>query len=148
MARTVGIHASCVLVGESGVLIRGAAGVGKSTLAVALIEAAASRGVFARLVGDDRMMLSPSGGRLIARPHPAIAGLVERRGLGLTPLPAAAGAVIRLVVDLTPEASPRLPEPEAMVVSVSGLSLPRLTLGPGAERPSHVLAALKLFDLP
>ena len=148
MARALGIHASSVLVGEAGLLIRGEPGSGKSSLAVALIETATQRGLFARLVGDDRMMVSASAGRVVARPHPAIAGLVERRGLGLTPLPAAAGAVIRLVVDLAPEAPARLPEPEALVTTLCGVALPRLELGPGAERPSHVLAALKLFDLP
>lgn len=148
MARSLGLHASCVALGESGVLLRGEPGVGKSSLALALIEAARAQNLFARLVGDDRLMVTPAGGRLVARPHPAIAGMVERRGIGLTPAPFLPGVVVRLVVDMGPEAPPRLPEPEAMVTQIAGLSLPRLSLGPGPERAGHVLAALRLFECP
>lgn len=135
------------MIGESGVLIRGAPGTGKSSLALALIEASARQGRFARLIGDDRLMLGVAGNRLVARPHPAIAGMIERRGLGLTPAEALAGGVIRLLVDLTHDETARLPEPEAMVATLNGITLPRLNLGPGPDRASHVLAALTLFDL-
>jgi len=63
------VHASAVLTGARAVLIRGAAGTGKSRLAFALI-AAAQIGLlrFARLVGDDRVHLEPCHGRLLVRP--------------------------------------------------------------------------------
>ena len=54
------VHATAVLVGADGVLIRGESGAGKSALALALIE----RG--ARLIADDRLMLSACHGRLVA----------------------------------------------------------------------------------
>ena len=91
------IHATAVAIGEAGVLIRGAAGAGKSVLALALIAAAQQSGRFARLVADDRTGLSASAGRLVARPVPPLEGIVERRGLGLTPEPHLEAAVIRLM---------------------------------------------------
>ena len=78
------VHASAVLVGARAVLIRGPSGAGKSRLALDLIAAAAAgRLRFARLVGDDRVHLEKSGGRLLVRPAAALAGLIELRGTGI-----------------------------------------------------------------
>ena len=38
---------------------------------------------FTRLVGDDRVELASAGGRLLVRPAPALAGLIEVRGAGI-----------------------------------------------------------------
>jgi serine kinase of HPr protein (carbohydrate metabolism regulator) len=51
--RGIRVHASCVLVGEGAVLVRGPAGSGKTALCLALIEQAQRIGVFSRLVADD-----------------------------------------------------------------------------------------------
>ena len=48
------LHATALVVGESGVLLRGPSGAGKSSLALALIWAARERAVFAALIADDR----------------------------------------------------------------------------------------------
>ena len=55
------LHATAVAVAGSGVLIRGAAGSGKSSLALALIED--PRGD-SKLVADDRVVLAAQGGAL------------------------------------------------------------------------------------
>ena len=125
-------HATVVLVGEAGVLIRGASGSGKSALALALMAEAERHGLFTRLVGDDRVQLSALSGRLMAIGHPAVAGLIEERGTGLLPVPHEAAAVIRFVVDLPgksgdPTAS-RLPPAEARRAVVSGVDLPRIEI--------------------
>ena len=96
------IHASAVAIGEAGVLIRGASGSGKSRLALALIAGARAAGVFARLIGDDRIRLERGNGRLIARGHPLILGQIEQRGAGILRTPFIAAAVVRLVVDIVP----------------------------------------------
>jgi hypothetical protein len=139
------IHASTIAIGEAGVLIRGKSGAGKSVLALALIALAKQEGLFARLVADDRTALSARGGRLLARPVAPLEGLVERRGFGLTPEPHIAAVVVRLIVDLSGEEPPRMPEAEDLVAQLAGIDLPRLpAMGrPGDER--LVLAALKLF---
>ncbi len=74
------VHGTALAIGEVGLLIEGDSGSGKSSLAAALLRDAARRGCFGRLVGDDRVAIIPAAGRLIARPHPAIAGLLEVRG--------------------------------------------------------------------
>ncbi len=77
------LHASAVVIAEAGVLICGPSGAGKSSLAFALITAAEDAGLFARLVGDDRIGIESRGGRLIAHGHPMILGKIERRGQGI-----------------------------------------------------------------
>lgn len=141
----VRIHASTVAIGEAGVLIRGESGSGKSALALALIAATQQAGRFARLVADDRTEISPRGGRLLARPVAPLEGLIERRGLGLTPEPHLAGTIVRLIVDIRATEPARMPEPEDLVEQVAGIDLPRLTImgRPGEER--LVLTALRLF---
>ena len=98
-SRPVSLHGAAVAVGEAGVLIRGVSGAGKSSLALALVEAAVARGMFARLVADDRVLLEVLNGRLLARPHPAIAGRVERRGQGIGLVDHEAAVVLRCVLD-------------------------------------------------
>ncbi|POR50440.1 HPr kinase/phosphorylase [Bosea psychrotolerans] len=144
-AQSSRIHASTVAIGEAGILIRGPSGSGKSTLALALIAAATQAGSFARLVADDRTEIASQAGRLLARPVAPLEGLVERRGLGLTPEPHLPAVQVRLIVDLLAEEPARMPEPEDLVDRLAGIDLPRLRLAgrPGDER--LVLAALKLF---
>src|SRR5580692_5015221 len=111
-AKSATVHASAVLAGRRAVLIRGPAGAGKSRLALTLIQAADSGLIgFARLVGDDRIELAVSHGRLLARPAQALAGLIEVRGLGIRRLAYEPVAVIGLVVDLAVPKAERLPEP-------------------------------------
>ncbi len=144
-ARPRFIHASVVLIGAGGVLIRGASGTGKTGLGLALVSAALAQGKHAAWVADDRTGLRVCGGRLIASPHPAISGLAERRGLGLTPVVAEPQSVIRLVVDCLGEPPDRMPEPEALITSISGVTLPRIAVAGGSGDAGLVLAALELF---
>ena len=75
---------------------------------------------------------------------PPIAGLIERRGLGLTPEPHLAAAVLRLVIDCGTEPE-RMPEPEALVGTIAGVTLPRLSLLPRPGDERLILTALALF---
>ena len=139
------LHATTVAIGEAGVLIRGPSGAGKSVLALALIDHAQKAGLFARLVADDRTALAVFGGRLLARPVPPLEGLIERRGLGLTPEPYLASVIVRLVVDIGGSEPVRMPEPEDLVERLVGIDLPRLIVMGRAGDERLVLAALKLF---
>jgi HPr kinase/phosphorylase len=142
-AKSATVHASAVLAGRRAVLIRGPAGAGKSRLALALIQAADGGLIsFARLVGDDRIELAVSHGRLLARPAQALAGLIEVRGLGIRRLDHEPVAVVGLVVDLAIAAAERLPETAGGEIEVSGIKLPRLTIGPGSDPLPAVLARL------
>jgi HPr kinase/phosphorylase len=103
------IHATCLVIGEHGVLLRGPSGAGKSRLALHFIETAAAKGRFVRLVGDDRIRLVPERGRLIAYVPDAIAGLIERRSsgsreLGIEKIDYLPSAPVALVVDIFSDA--------------------------------------------
>ncbi|MEA2839909.1 MAG: hypothetical protein QOF41_1239 [Methylobacteriaceae bacterium] len=135
------IHATALAIGEAGLLIRGRSGSGKSRLTLELLEEAGRRGLFARLVGDDRVAIARRGGRLIARGHPRIAGQIESRGDGILELAHEEAVVIRLVVDLGGEstAAPiRLPADSR--ISLCDIDLPQLSLtAPRPEQAGIVL---------
>jgi len=139
MADPSTIHASAVLVGPKAVLIRGAAGAGKSQLVWDLLHSALP---LTRLVADDRAHIEACAGRLLVRPAPALAGLLEIRGLGIRSLPYETVAAVGLVVDLAAADADRLPVPEAETTTVEGISLPRLKVAPGAAALPPVLAFL------
>jgi HPr kinase/phosphorylase len=146
---SVTIHASAVIVGESGIIIRGISGAGKSSLALGLITAAERAGRFARLVGDDRIELRHSGGRLIARGHPLVGGMVERRGQGILHMPYETAAVARLVVDiLAPTETTRFPEQTKDSVTLCGVSLPLVSLLKDAAAYDSALLVLASLQRP
>jgi HPr kinase/phosphorylase len=135
------VHASAVLIGARAVLIRGPSGAGKSWLALDLITAAGAAQLrFARLVGDDRVHLESSGGRLLVRPAATLAGLIEVRGAGIIRLDHEPCAVVGLVVDLAAADAERLPEKKQ--IEVEGIKLPRFALAAGLEALPGVLALL------
>ncbi|MDE1972330.1 MAG: HPr kinase/phosphatase C-terminal domain-containing protein [Hyphomicrobiales bacterium] len=136
-------HASAVLVGARAVLIRGPSGSGKSRLALELIEAGhAGRLRFARLVADDRVRLEAVGGRLLASPAEALAGLIEVRGAGLLRMPYETSAVVGVVVDLAAADASRLPNRDRRKTEVEGISLPRLAVAADAAALPALLAIL------
>lgn len=122
------VHASCVVVGEAGVLLRGPSGSGKSRLAYDLLWEGARAGLYAALVGDDRVALQAHHGRVVARAVPEIAGLLEVRGLGLVSTAPAPACVVRLVVDCLAEPGARMPEAGDTVAVISGTTLPRMAM--------------------
>jgi len=123
------VHASAVAVGAHGVLIRGASGSGKSSLVLGLIDRDPAT---TRLVADDRVMLAPDRGRLVAAAPPALAGRLEVRGQGIVAIAHVSPFPVALVVDLLPPAEcPRMPEPAEMEAVVMGIVMPRLMLPVG-----------------
>ena len=141
---TTTIHASAVLLGRKAALIRGPAGSGKSQLVWELLQAAAQGALsFARLVGDDRVHLQAHSDRLLVRSAPALAGMLEIRGLGIRRLTYEPLAVVGLVVDLAAEDAVRHPSSEARQVAIDGVCLPRLAVAARTPAQSMVLAVLK-----
>ena len=128
------LHASALVVGESGLLVRGPSGAGKSSLALALIARARETAIFAALVGDDRVFVRACGGRLLARGVSGFEGLIERRFEGVVAVAHEPCAVARLVVDLTGrgQSAPRMPEDSDKIVELLGVRLPRVRARPGA----------------
>jgi serine kinase of HPr protein (carbohydrate metabolism regulator) len=136
------IHASAVLVGAHAVLIRGPSGSGKSQLAWQLINARLTQLPFACLVGDDRVFVEAHHGRLIVRPAPALAGLLEIRGAGIRRLPYEPFAIIGLVVDLGAADADRLPAQQALWTEILGITLPRFPAAASHPALPAVLAML------
>lgn len=100
------VHASCVEIAGTGVLLRGPSGSGKSDLALRLIDGGA------RLVADDRVDLTIEDAGLVASAPQALSGMIEVRGVGLAQLPSVARARIGMVIDLVDDDTvERLPEP-------------------------------------
>lgn len=143
-APPVAVHGTAVVIGEAGVLIRGPSGAGKSALALALVEEGRRSGVFARLVGDDRVLLSARHERVLMRPHPRIAGQVERRGQGVGAATHETAVVLRCVIDIAPAGAPppRMPDAQDRRVMIEGIDLPRLSLI--ADQPAQ--SARVAFD--
>jgi serine kinase of HPr protein (carbohydrate metabolism regulator) len=87
-------HATAVAIDGEAVLLRGPSGSGKSDLALRLIDSGA------QLVADDQTLLRRAGDRVLASAPPAIAGLIEVRGLGLVRVNASVAAPLALIADL------------------------------------------------
>ena len=117
------LHASCVELAGTGVVLVGPSGSGKSDLALRLIDQGA------KLVADDRVVIERHGARLIARPPAAIAGLIEVRGLGIMRVGYCPASELGLVVGLGAE-RPAERLPERATYQVLGVALPHLKLDP------------------
>lgn len=128
-------QATCIAIGGRGVLIEGAPGIGKSSLALALIDRGAS------LVGDDSLMLESAPPRLLAHPHPRTRGLIEVRNLGLIEMPVLEAVPVALVLRLDAQA-PRFIEAAENCV-ILGTSLPLVRLWPDSP-VQHLKAELAL----
>jgi len=141
MSKTILVHGTCVAIKARGVLLLGNSGVGKSDLALRLIHEGA------RLVADDRVVLTMKRGKLTASAPTTIAGLIEVRGLGIIKLPARP-APLALAVQLGREGK-RLPGEECWAPDglKGAASLPLLHLdGRHASDVPKISLALQAFS--
>lgn len=112
------LHASAVAFGEKAILIRGASGSGKSSLALDLMA------IGALLVADDRTIVQRDGDRLLLTAPDTIRGKIEARGVGILRADPVQNAILSVVVDLDTPETERIP-PER-VTQIAGLSVPLL----------------------
>ncbi len=146
MTDATSVHATAIVLGDRGVLIRGASGSGKTSLSLELLARARAAGVHAALVCDDQVLVSAHRGRLIAKAAMALAGLVEVRGLTPRPVGWTAAAVVDLLVDLVDGTeAPRYREPEPSVLL--GVSVDSLVL-PQRHRAANAESVIFELDLP
>ncbi|KPP88796.1 HPr kinase/phosphorylase [Erythrobacter sp. HL-111] len=127
------LQASAVAIAGRALLIEGAPGSGKSSLALALIDRGAG------LIGDDGVTLTRRrDGTLVAAPPPHIAGLIELRGIGIVRVEPAPPCPVALILTLpAPDDAPpeRLPE-RAARRTLFGCEIPVLAFDPGTVAPA------------
>jgi serine kinase of HPr protein (carbohydrate metabolism regulator) len=134
------VHASAVAIGGRAVLIGGLSGVGKSDLALRLID----RG--AVLISDDYCDVRRTEGHARASAPATIIGKMEIRGVGIVEMETEQQVPIALFVDLD-RPPQRLPEP-GETRSLAGVAVPVLRLaGLEASAPIKVEAALRSIGL-
>ena len=116
---TTRLAGSVVAKDSRGLLLLGASGSGKSSLALQLIDRGYS------LVADDAVEIHAKQGQLWARAPRATFGLLEVYGVGLVRMPAVESVALSLVAQLAPAAEiERLPTPERY--RLAGIELPQL----------------------
>lgn len=130
------VHATAVVIDGQGLLLTGASGSGKSDLAMRLID----RG--AKLLCDDYCDILDSDDAPLIVAKPAIAGLIELRGVGIVQMPHVASAPLALVLQLgkMPE---RLPDDQQRI-TLAGWSVPAYALAP--FEASAPLKAERIFQ--
>jgi serine kinase of HPr protein (carbohydrate metabolism regulator) len=132
------LHATSIAIDDCGVVLTGPSGIGKSDLALRLID------VGAALIADDQTQLTKTTVGLAASPPPALTGLLEIRHIGIVRLPYLQTAIVHLCVELTPDDCEleRLPESQTILWldhAVRQLRLP----ASAASTPAKIRAALK-----
>ncbi len=132
-------QASAIAIGGRAVLITGAPGSGKSSLALSLIDRGAT------LIGDDGVTLDNRGDELFAAPPPNIEGLLEVRGVGLLELETTS-APVALIVAIG-SAGERLPE-TLPPTNILGKNVPTVCLSePDWTSPMRIERALQMHGL-
>ena len=141
-------HGTCIDFEGAGVLILGPPGSGKSDLGLRLLDqpglGLSGQAKTAALLSDDQVIVTVEQNRLLARPPPAIRGLLEVRGLGILEVPCRPQSVLALIVRLSDAAAiERLPDPQDLTCMILRQNLPLLRLDPrSASAPARVRAAL------
>lgn len=132
------LHATTVAINGRAVLLAGVSGIGKSDLALRLIDRGAT------LVSDDYTLVERIDGELIATAPETIAGLMEVRGIGLVAM-AHVDAPVALLIDLSDRVD-RMPA-DPLTRAVAGIDVPVVTLAPlEASAPIKVELALNALD--
>ncbi|TKZ18036.1 hypothetical protein FAP39_13245 [Shimia litoralis] len=98
------VHATTIVINGRAALISGAAGSGKSALALELIA------LGAKLVADDRTILEDIDGVLVARAPSPIQGMIEARGVGLLNVDTVPCGNVVLAINMDEEEQSRLPD--------------------------------------
>jgi HPr kinase/phosphorylase len=116
------LHASCVALDGRGLLITGASGKGKSSLALVMMA------LGARLVADDATTVHARDGALWASCPASTRGRIEARGVGILAADPVDARIVA-VADLDRAETERLPPQR--IATVEGIELPVFLKGEG-----------------
>ena len=133
------LHATSVAIGGRAVLLCGVSGIGKSDLALRLID----RG--AVLISDDYTLVKRVDGQLVATAPATIIGKMEVRGLGIVAMPHVADVPVALLVYLFDKVD-RMPL-EPVMRMVAGMDVRVVKIAPlETSAPIKVELALRMLD--
>lgn len=117
------IYATCISIKKAGILLLGKSGMGKSDLALRLIE---NKG--AVLVADDRTDICLKDGTIYAYAPDNIKGLLEVRGVGIVKIPYIEDIPVKMAVELVDSAEKVERMPEAEFFKFKGCRIPLIKL--------------------
>ncbi|MDP9761556.1 MULTISPECIES: HPr kinase/phosphorylase [Agrobacterium] len=142
-AERFNLHATAIVVDNTGILFTGPSGSGKSELAFSFLTEAQRCGLPAALIADDQIFVYRDGENIIAERPEAIAGLLELRGSGIVNVNSVPSAGLNFAVTtvLSPE-NPRLPEDDEVLLLPCGGHLPLLRIQLSSLTPYGKFAAL------
>ena len=137
------VHGTALVVGNIGLILLGASGIGKSTLALHLISGASRAGHFATLLSDDQVLLETANRRIVATAPAAIRGMIELRGSGIGHLPSIENMVLHYAISIVvSDASTRIPEQNQVWKPADGMEVPLLFIDRSVPEPFTLLSAL------
>jgi serine kinase of HPr protein (carbohydrate metabolism regulator) len=138
------VHGTCVALGDRAALLRGAAGAGKSDLALRFLALPNVGELRPLLVADDQVQLDVNGAIVTVSAPETLAGKMEVRGLGIQEMPTIAAARLVLVCDLVAaDQVPRMPPDPLDRTALEGVDMPLLHLSPfEASAPLKLKMAL------
>lgn len=116
------LHATSVAIGDRAVLLSGPSGIGKSDLALRLID----RG--AVLISDDYTLIKRVNGQLVATAPATILGKMEVRGIGVVDMPHVSDIPVALLIDLFDKVD-RMPM-EPLLRAIAGVDVPVAKVAP------------------
>ena len=136
-------HGTALQLNGKGILLRGASGSGKSSIALRLLDDCLLNNTQGFLVADDRIFLEHKNNALYVSGPDNLCGLIEIRGLGVVTMNYRKVAKLDLVVDLMPvDIFERYPEQESQTTKVNGVELSRIHI---AERNPDAAAIIRMF---
>ncbi len=126
-------HSTSVVIEDLGILIRGQSGIGKSDLALRLIDSGAT------LISDDLTICKKIGDYLYLYPHSKTKGLLEVREIGIMTVPYVENIKLTLVVELVEQEFERIPR--MMSCNIFGIKFPKIKI---FGKSSSAVAKIKI----
>ncbi len=118
------LHACALEINQTGILIRGKSGTGKTSLMMGLLERAKNEGLTALMVADDQVLVNSTPEGICVKVPKSIAGAIEIRGYGIIQYPNKEQTHVNLVVDMVrDETVERMPEQKFCVLEGSKVPL-------------------------
>lgn len=137
------VHGTAVVIGTTGLILIGASGSGKSSMAIRLMAGARRSGHLALLLSDDQVFVESVNGRAVAGAPETIKGRIELYGSGIGQAETIDSAVLHLALQpVAADSANRIPEENQCWQPMRGVVLPLHFIDRNVADPFAWLAAL------